>query len=126
MKYLQDYIQDKQTELFNLTGTFFAFSMEQFNEGKKLNVEYVSMGGGMVCNKHYAQTLTDGLEKIHKEGIAQDIKENGKEAIILRELGNHEAWYTGDIESTSDALEGYDFTDKEIQIMFRNRNAKLN
>ncbi len=126
MKYLQDYIQDKQTELFNLTGTFFAFSKEQFNEGKKQNVEYVNMGGGMLTNKEYVETLINGLDKIQKEGMAQDLKENGKEKIILRELGNHEAWYDGDIARTFEVLEPYGITYDEIQRMFRNRKTKLN
>ena len=33
MKYLQDYQEEKQTQLFNQFGVFFAFSKVQLNEG---------------------------------------------------------------------------------------------
>ena len=46
-------------------------------------------------------SIIDDMDNVLKTGIAQDIKENGKEAIIRRELANHEASYTGDITSTA-------------------------
>ncbi len=118
MKYLQDYQEAKQTELFNKTGSFFAFSTSQFNEAKKEGVKYTDCGHGLICPSETAKELTTGLRTINKESIAQDIKENGKEAIIKRELYNHEAFYIHDIGSTSDALIGYGFTNKDIMSVF--------
>ena len=115
MKYLSDYVQDKQTELFDTTGAFFAFSNKQFDEAKKDNVNYVSLGAGLIAPKDNAKELMKGLETIHTQGIAEDIKENGKEAIIQRELGNHEAQITGDISDTVDSLDGYGITEAEIK-----------
>ena len=123
MKFLSDYITDKQTELFEEYGVFFAFSDEQLERQSKPDTEYVSFGGGMVMpkneNKNVYKEFFAKFNNITKEGIAQDIKENGKQKIIWRELGNHEASYTGSAKQTIDALEGYDFTVDEIRAEFR-------
>ena len=101
MKYLSDYMEAKQTALFKKTGTFFAFNKEQYEQRKKDNITYVNLGQGM-------------LNKIYKDSIKQDIKENGKDSIILRELYNHEAFYVGSIEDTIHKLEDYPFTKNDI------------
>jgi len=115
MKYLSNYIEAKQTELFNKTGSFFAFSDKQFDEQMKKGVKYASLGAGMICPRENIKALREGLDSIHKEGIAQDLKENGKEAIIKRELYNHECFYTMDYLGCKDALEGYEITDQELK-----------
>jgi hypothetical protein len=61
----------------------------------------------------------DGLSNITAQGIAADIAENGKENIIKRELYNHEAFYTDDITSTTEALDAYGFTVDEIRTVYR-------
>ncbi len=126
MKYLSDYIEDAQSELFKRTNTIFAFSKKQFDEQKKEGVKYVNMGQGMLTDKKYVEDVINGLHKIAKEGMAKDLKENGKERVILRELANHEAYYTGEIDATYEALKNYGITQEEIMKMFRNKNAKLN
>jgi len=125
MKYLKDYIQDKQTQLFEETNTIFAFSNKQFEEQQKEGVTYVNCGRGMLCDERYVKKLIDGLSKIHKEGIKEDIKENGLEKIILRELNNHEAYYTCEIDDTYESLKPYGITEEQIWTMFRNKKAKL-
>ena len=119
MKYLTDYITDKQTALFEEYGVFFAFSNKQLEEKAKPNTEYVALGMGMVMpkqeNKEVYKEYFEKLNNITKEGIAQDIKENGKKQIIWRELANHEAGYTGSAAQTIDALDGYGFTEEEIK-----------
>ncbi|OEF77678.1 hypothetical protein OA5_16955, partial [Vibrio cyclitrophicus 1F111] len=97
MKYLSHYIQDKQTQAFNDAGAFFAFSNQQFDEAKKEGVKYASLGMGLICPVDNAKQLMTRLDSIAQEGIAEDIKENGKKAIIRRELFNHECFYTNDI-----------------------------
>ena len=115
MKYLSNYVEQKQTTLFEQTGAFFAFSQKQLNERKLDNVEYVSCGSGLISPKDNVKPLLKGLETIHAEGIAEDIAENGKAAIIQRELGNHEAQITGDISDTVDSLDGYGITNEEVK-----------
>lgn len=115
MKTLTDYTEAKQTKLFNTTGAFFAFSNKQLDEKKVEGVKYVSLFAGLICPHDTAKVLIDGLARINKEGISQDIAENGKPAIIHRELANHEAQITNDIEDTVDALKGYNIPSEMVQ-----------
>ena len=118
MKFLNDYMEEKQTELFKATGTFFAFSVEQLNEGLKINgrpeEDHVNMGSGMFCLKENAKKLSKGLFNIYEEGIKEDIKENGPESILKREHINHETSYTGEAEQALDALEDYIVNNREL------------
>ena len=72
----------------------------------------------MLTDKRYVKKLTKGLEKIYKDSIQEDIKENGIDAIIKRELANHEAWYTMDIQDTCDKLKDYPISKKQIKEIF--------
>ncbi|EPZ5427361.1 DUF7659 family protein, partial [Vibrio parahaemolyticus] len=103
-----------QTALFDELGAFFAFSNKQFDQAKKKGIEYVSLGMGMIVPKNNAKQLVERLEVIQKEGIKQDIAENGKEAIIRRELFNHECFYTGDICDCVEKLEEYGYSYDDI------------
>ena len=115
MKYLSDYMEAKQNELFQRTGTFFAFSQKQFEEGRKDNVKYVDMGQGMITEKPFVEEVINELDKIHKEAMVQDIKENGIQGVIQRELENYETYYTNDLEPAMEALESYpEITQKDI------------
>ncbi|MGX9522959.1 DUF7659 family protein [Vibrio mediterranei] len=118
MKYLSDYTKDKQTELYDKTGAFFAFSKEQFEDGKKEGIEYCHLFAGLICPRDTAQEVMAGLDKIQKEGIAQDIAENGKAAIIRRELFNHECFYTGDVTDCVEKLDGYGISQEEIVAVY--------
>ena len=115
MKYLSDYMKDSQTKLLRETGAFFAFSEKQFAESKKEGVEYVGLDAGLICPNKSVDALIDGLERIYREGVRQDIEENGIHAIIQRELGNHECQLTGSIQECVDALAGYPITREQIQ-----------
>lgn len=64
MKYLQDYIQEKQTKAFDTAGAFFAFSKSQFDEAKKDGVKYCDMGGGMLCPVDNAKDLVKAMDEI--------------------------------------------------------------
>ena len=122
MKYLSEYTNEAVTKALDNAGAFFAFSNEQFDEAKKENVKYVSMGMGMICPKENARQLEEDLDNAIKAGIAQDITENGLEAIIKRELNNHEAYYTRDLTSTIEALSAYPITAEDIKKVFSNQN----
>lgn len=117
-------METRQTELFNRTGTIFAFSNKQFEEGKKEGITYSSLGGGMLTEKGNEIEVIESLDLIYKESIIQDMKENGKGKVILRELQNHEAFYVGDIEDTINKLEDYPITEEEISKVFQKNFAK--
>ena len=118
MKNLQSYQEDRQTALFDQTGAFFAFSNEQFNEKSQKGTKYVNCRHGMFCPKEHFDTLFDGLDTILKKAIQQDIKENGKDAIIRRELINYESFYTMDYSDAFAALKPYGFTEADVKAVF--------
>jgi hypothetical protein len=118
MKYLSSYTQEKQTALFDETGAFFAFSQQQFDDAKIEGLIYVSLSAGLIVPKDNAKKLVDGLDKINADGLIQDMTENGKKAIIRRELFNYECFYTGDISDCVDALKQYSIAEEEIREVF--------
>lgn len=126
MKTLSDYTNDAMTALFKETGSFFAFGDRQFNEKKQEGVDYCSVGGGLICPKENVKELLLELKRIHEEGIALDIAENGITAIIERELYNHEAFYTWEIDQTVDALEDYPITREQVQEVFNRLASQQN
>jgi len=115
MKYLQDYINDEQTRVFEKYDAFFAFSKKQFEEGKKEGMKYVALDSGLIAPKENIKNLFDALEDIHNKGVKKDIAENGISSIIQRELSNHEAQITMGISDTVDALDGYNITEDQIK-----------
>lgn len=101
---------------------FFAFSNEQFAEGKnKLNLKegdtIVKFGYGGYMPKSKATDLKNALEVINTN-YRQLIKDNNfQEDEILYELCNHECFYTYEIDSVVDIFEGI-YTTEEIRKVF--------
>jgi hypothetical protein len=130
MKYLKDYMEEKQTELFKTKGVFFAFSNEQFTEGcEKVGADdknkICRLGLGMFCLAKNADEVKKRLNEIYYEAIKQDIAENGIEAIIKRELANHECYYTGDISDCVEKLADYEgITPEMINDVFRGKKIR--
>tara|TARA_R110000803_G_scaffold205707_2_gene272573 strand:+ start:94 stop:480 length:387 start_codon:yes stop_codon:yes gene_type:complete len=124
MKYLSDYMEEKQTALFNKTGTIFAFSDKQFEEQKVKGKQYSRLAQGMVTEKGNEIEVIEGLDKIYRDSVKQDMKENGKDKVILRELLNHEAFYVGNIEETIHKLEDYPITEDDISQIFQKNWSK--
>jgi len=115
MKYLSDYTNEKQTEVFKKFGAFFAFSNSQFEKNKKDGVDYVSLGAGLIAPKESGDDIVIALDKIQEEAMKQDIAENGIKGIIYRELGNHECQITGDPGEVIEALKPYGITKEQIK-----------
>lgn len=121
MKTLSNYTEHAISEALSKHGAFFAFSQSQFEEQAVPGLRYCSLGSGLICPEKNALLLSSDLEKAHHRGIAQDIEENGVSAIILRELLNHEAFYTGDISDTVDALQSYEFSRQQVIEIFNQK-----
>lgn len=125
-KYLSQYIEESRNKLFEQTGAFFAFGQKQFDEAKKEGVNYVSLGGGLICPKENVKTLVDGLENTLIEGVKNDVKDNGNKAIIQREYFNYETQLTGYKDDAINALYKHKelypdlFTDEIISEVFSN------
>jgi hypothetical protein len=113
--------EKKHSELFKQCGVFFAFSNEQFNENKtplQEGEKYVSIGMGGYLPKGKVKAFCDGMDEIkkwYKQQVA-DNKEMRRNDIVYQ-LGNHECWYTYDIEPALAAL-GPEYTKKEVLKVF--------
>ena len=118
-------MEQQQTAAFERYGAFFAFSDKQLKEKRVKGIKYVSLFSGLIAPKDNAKRLLEELEAITDNYIKCDTKENGKTAIIERELANHEAGYTYSIDDTVNALESYGITAAEVQAVF-NRWIKGN
>lgn len=129
MKYLSDYTEEAQTALFEELGVFFAFSTEQFEEGKKkfghlkhADEKWASMGMGMYLPSHNADECVRRLNNIQKEGIEKDLAENGREGVLQRELGNYEiglSWEGINDTNFRNGISGYGFTEEEIKAAYK-------
>lgn len=118
--------QNKVDALITSCKVFFAFSNEQFTsnmptleEGDKI----VSMGAGGYLPKSQVQNWIDGMDAISKwyKSATKSIKLRKQN--IAYELSNHEAYYTGDISDTLDAL-GEDYTRAEVLEVFYKERRK--
>ena len=123
MKNLSTIINEKINQLLKKYNGFFAFSEKQFEEAKKENVKYVCWGAGLYLEAGKSEEFDEDFKSIIKEAIEQDLKENGKEAIIERELENYECYYTNDISNAVIHLKDYDITYDEIKAVF-NKNKQ--
>lgn len=119
MKYLSDYTEEAIGAVLKECGAFFAFSSKQFDEQKQEGVDYVSIGSGTICPVDNIDKFLERIERVHKVGIACDIRDNGIREIIKRELINHECYYTGDPSDCVDKLSDYPTTKEQIIEVFR-------
>ena len=62
---------------------------------------------GLIAPAVNAVQLREDLKAIYEAAIETDLKENGIEGVIKRELGNHEYCYTNDLDDTIEALSSY-------------------
>lgn len=66
----KEYIEQKQTELFDSLGCFFAFNSEQFKEGLEKaggfenTGRYSNVGHGLLCPSKNIKALMEGMDKI--------------------------------------------------------------
>ena len=119
MKYLSHYTDAPLTAALDNAGAFYAFGNDQFEERRKPGIKYVDMGMGLICPKENADQLFKDMQTAIANGIRADIEENGKEKIIIRELYNHECFYTGSIEDAIDKLKAYGIEEPEIMAAYR-------
>ena len=107
--------RDRVGEALKKHGAFFAFNKEQYEKEAKPGIRYISLGAGLIAPKDTYKELIKDIEAATAARIKEDLEQNSIEDIINRELANHEALYTMDIEDTVRALEGYGITEQEIQ-----------
>ena len=96
MKYLSSYTEKPISKLIKEQGGFFAFNNKQFEESRQEGIEYVRLYAGFIAPKENAKAIYDGIEKITKDGIKQDMKDHTIKQIIFRECSNYELQYQHD------------------------------
>lgn len=123
--------QAKYDELFRKVGLFWAFSNEQFDEGKKKHpvaegCKYMSIGSGGYFPGQNRQIWIDGMDALNawEKQANKEIKESRAETekAILYELNNHECFYTGDIDDVVDLFKGV-YTIQQIRKVYRKHLA---
>lgn len=119
MKYLSDYTQEAQSKILKKYNAFFAFSQEQFNKAKKEGLKYIARGAGLYHEAGKSKEFDKDWANVIAEGIKQDLKENGKEKIINRELENYECYYTGDVTEAVYYVSDYGITEQEVIEVYR-------
>lgn len=114
MHSLSHYTEAAMDELFNNLGIIVAFSNKQFQEKKVEGVTYINAGSGIIVPKDNLKAFNEGMDSVVSDGIKKDLDENGKDAIIQRELANYECHISCDFEDAYDALKDYGITHDEV------------
>ena len=97
---------------------FWAFSEKQFLEQYKKHLKpYVNLGAGLYAPKSTYKQLRIDIENATNNIVQNDIKKNGIDKIIWRELQNHEAQYT-DTSDTIEALKSYGITADQVNAVY--------
>ena len=120
------FLQDGLTEIFNKTGSFFAFSDAQFEKNKNPELphtEYYAMGSGLYCPKKNIDIFHSQYDQLIAENKKKVLGIYTKEQIILEELLNHECFYTGDYSDILEIMEGYDITEEEVKAVFKKHRS---
>jgi len=114
MKYLSHYVNEGTTKAMSKFGAFFAFSYEQLEKRAQYGVKYAKAGEGMIVPVYNISNLNHAMNVAFKDGMKQDLKENGVKAIIHRELANYECGITGDYSDALASLKPYGITESQI------------
>lgn len=127
MKYtqLKEEYQNKLSELSDQVGLFWAFSNEQFAEGKLKNPttgKYTSIGMGGYLPSENVEKYLEGIKTLNN-WYKQAKKQVKAEEAILYELNNYECFYSGDLSDAYDALSDT-YTKEEIQAVYRKHTHK--
>lgn len=123
--------QAKYNELLDKCQVFWAFSKEQFEEGKAKypiaeGAKYASIGAGGYMPSSNVDEFIAGNKAIEK-WKKQARKEVKAEEAILYELNNHEAFYTGTIADAMEVLGPIGYTTEQVKKVYHaNRPFAIN
>lgn len=122
-------VEKKYNDLSHECGLFWAFSNEQFQEGKtplKEGEKYVSIGMGGYMPKGNIQQWINGGKQIEAWRKAE-VKKAKADKVILYELNNYESFYTGDITDAMEVLSDLGYTEEQVKTVYHaNREFAIN
>lgn len=128
--------QEKYNKAVTKNGIFFAFSIEQLEEGKKQyplseGDKYVSIGAGGFMRKSQVDSYIADIKEIEAWFKVENAKIKAEKAeaekAILYELCNYECFYTNNIWG-SDAwkvLQEQGYNQKEVREVFKRNYYKF-
>lgn len=128
---LKDEHQARYDQLITDCHLFWAFSNEQFNEGRekhplKEGEKYVSIGMGGYMPKSYFEQFAKGTKELDAR-YKRELKHAKADEAILYELNNYECFYTGDISDAMPTLEAMGYTVEQVKAVYHaNREFALN
>ncbi len=107
--------QKRYDELMEKVGIFWAFSNEQFEEGRKKyplkkGFKYQSIGAGGYFAGQFKEEFVGGMTKLNdwEKQARAEVRDTKSEIEkqILHELRNYECFYNGEIDDVVDLFEG--------------------
>lgn len=104
---LSQITEEKISKLFNENGAFFAFGQKQFEEKRQPGIDYVTLASGLICPKENALKVIEEFDKIHTEGVKEQVFLFGAERIIEAEYFNYETQISGDTAQLKNVLSSY-------------------
>ena len=129
MKYteIKKEMEKKHSILFESCRLFWAFSNEQFTQGKikyplKEGEKYTSIGAGGFMPNSEVTKFIEGMKKIKDWEKSEIKKAKQQDAQILYELQNYECFYTGDI---SPVLERFYYSAEKVQAIYNKNRIKM-
>lgn len=116
----------KYSAILDELGIFFAFGQAQFDEKKVEGVIYASGAYGECIPKENVQEYIRRMRELAEETKKAFTESVDMDDYIAYELGNHEAFYTGEIDDAMRAVIGYfpNVTREDMWRVYRKENEK--
>jgi len=108
----------KVTVIMKKFGAFFAFSKKQFEERADPNLEYATMGSGMITPKENARSMMDEMNAAFDEHVKQTLSEHSVDKLIDHELANYECQIVNDWSDAADALKPFGIKPEQVKARF--------
>ena len=129
MKYatIKNEASKRYEKLCDDCGVFWAFSNEQFDKNKTPKADgekYTSIGAGGFMPSSNVQKFIDGqkaIEKWRKEAV----KQAKADEVILSELKNYEAFYTGELDDAMSVLEELGYSYDQVKAVYNRHKSRV-
>lgn len=128
MKNLKDIIkinEEANALLYSSTGTFFAFSDDDYKNKCEDGVIYKSLAMGMYVPAENVEKVVNGIVENRALFVKSDLDLHTVDEIIERELRNYECFYSFDYSDCIEPLADYGVTESEIRKVFLKLSKRM-